>query len=112
MTDSIKQTSPEEGTLKKYFTVEGRASRSEYWAMVIITLIVTVTSLTLLATDVSLFMVIGFVAILTIVWYSIATTVRRLNDCGLSAWWIIASFIPWVNTVFTIVIGCLKSKDS
>jgi uncharacterized membrane protein YhaH (DUF805 family) len=34
-----------------------------------------------------------------------------LNDCGLNPWWILAILIPWVGGVFSIVIGCLPSKD-
>mgnify|MGYP003987451381 FL=1 len=110
MTDT-KTTSVEASILKKYFTTDGRATRPEYWAMVIITSVVTALALMLLAIEAIVPILIAFIAFVAVIWYSIATSVRRLNDCGLNPWWILAILIPWVGGVFSIVIGCLSSKD-
>jgi uncharacterized membrane protein YhaH (DUF805 family) len=41
---------------------------------------------------------------------SIAITVRRLHDLGLSKWLALLNFVPYVNFVFEIVIGCIPAK--
>ena len=51
MTDLTKTTSGEASILKKYFTTDGRATRPEYWAMIIITSVVTALALMLLAIE-------------------------------------------------------------
>ena len=47
---------------------------------------------------------------ITALWAILATTIRRLRDAGLSTWWILATFVPYVGTVATIVFGCVRSN--
>ena len=111
MTDLTKKTSGEVSILKKYFTTDGRATRPEYWAMVIISSVVVTLALMLLAIEAVVPILIALIIFVAIMWYSIATSIRRLNDCGLNPWWIMVILIPWIGGVFSIVIGCLPSKD-
>lgn len=100
---------------KKYATFSGRASRSEFWWVVLISVGVS------LATE-----VVGFIAsggdldlnneelfgvgdILSYIWSlltlvpSLAVTVRRLHDIDRSGWWILIGLIPFVGWIILIV---------
>ncbi|MCD9150348.1 DUF805 domain-containing protein [Psychrobacter sanguinis] len=39
-----------------------------------------------------------------------AVTVRRLHDIGLSGWWSLLSFIPYLGTVVLLIMCCMDSK--
>jgi uncharacterized membrane protein YhaH (DUF805 family) len=92
--------------LKLAFSFNGIAARSEYWAMLLLTFISTVIALLLLENTPFL----ALVLFVFIAWYSISTTVRRIRDAGLNMLWVIAVFVPYVGTIFSIVLGCLKSE--
>lgn len=99
--------------LKKYTDFTGRANREEYWGLflfvIIASIVATILDLMLFATvEISPFYVI---LILGVFIPSIATLARRNRDAGWSQWAFILVFIPLVNFIYYIVIGCVPTKE-
>ena len=63
--------------LQKYIDFNGRASRSEYWWFVLLTIVL------------SFIPVIGWILRLVLLLPSLAVQVRRLHDMNRSAWWLL-----------------------
>jgi uncharacterized membrane protein YhaH (DUF805 family) len=85
---------------KKYATVQGVATRPEYWWFVLFEVI---GSLVFALTGLAILRVLWALALLC---PGICVTIRRLHDTGRSAWWILTGLIwPWL-----VVLMCLKSK--
>ena len=82
--------------IKKYFDFSGRARRSEYWYFVLFNCLVFTGLLILSLPEVfGIFYLFVFIP-------SISVLVRRLHDTGKSGWWILISFIPFLNIVLFI----------
>lgn len=101
--------------IKNYFNFNGRARRKEYWYYHLFQIIVNLSILCgifilseYLGAACLIVSILLFV--LTII-PSLAVTVRRLHDRNMSGWWVVTTFIPYVNivtTVFFLIIFCFK----
>jgi len=105
--------------MSRYFSFKGLATRQEYWAVIFITFAVTFFGGILLqgmmfTGETGVY--IGAIALIALVisgiWLQFATAARRCRDAGISPWWVLLFFIPYVNFVATIVYGCLQSKPT
>ena len=94
--------------MKEYFTFEGVAKRQEYWAMVIISMVLSVVGLAFLESA----PLLALIVVVPTLWYQIATTVRRIRDTGNNVWWILTFLVPFVAFIATIVFGIIKSADA
>ena len=81
--DSVK------GCMQKSFTLQGRASRSEYWFFVLFNLLLGIGSI-------FAHPVIGIVTLVTLP-ASLCVMVRRLHDLDRSGWWWFIAFIPLIG---------------
>lgn len=104
--------------MTRYFSFKGTAKRQEYWAVVLILIAISVVGGAVLQglmfTGVTgLYLgTIGIIALLIAgLWVQLATGARRCRDAGISAWWVLLYLIPYVNFIFMIVIGCLKTNQ-
>lgn len=112
--------------IKKYSDISGRARRKEFWifqllqipmALLVIIQIVIIDHLHL--SDISstteywdfLFMLfllcIGLIIVLIIILWTIASlaiTVRRLHDIGMSGAWILIILIPYIGAIFLSIL--------
>lgn len=89
--------------VKKYCCFRGRASRSEYWWFILVTIIFNII-ISLLSADLpNLGLIINFVVAITIILPSIGVQVRRLHDTDHTGWWAIA----WLVPVFLLIIGAV-----
>jgi uncharacterized membrane protein YhaH (DUF805 family) len=103
---------------KKYSDFNRRATRSEYWGVLL-----SVFGLSLVSVIVSVILMVGgaFGVVLGIVlllatmvlstWVDIATIVARCRDAGINPWFTLACFIPYLGTIAIIVFGCLKTEE-
>lgn len=102
------------GCLKKYGVFRGRASRTEFWMFVLISLIITAaievvfhftgsTSLVLI--------IISYLFTLVTILPFLAVTARRLHDVGKSGMWIFFFFAPIVGPIVLLVLLC-KQGDA
>lgn len=107
---------------RKYFTITGRASRSELWwftlysilsAFIFILGVAIVEESGLLFIG-YLFEILGAIAFITSYIPLITVQVRRLHDVGRSGWLLLPQLIPYVGFIFNIinfVFFCRKSND-
>jgi len=96
--------------MKKYFNFNGVAKRQEYWAVHVIAVLAMIVGFVVLEGSNGLGALVALGIFITALWAILATTIRRLRDAGLSTWWILATFVPYVGTVATIVFGCVGSN--
>ena len=90
--------------MKKYFSFYGRAKRKEYWTVTLGAIaLVIFTSLLSIA-------ILLPIVIIPLVWLTLAVTVRRLRDARINLWFILLSFVPFVNLIAAIAWGYIKSK--
>ena len=100
---------------KRYATFSGRASRSEYWWMVVVSVLVSVV-ISIIGLATSGFDLTEMNArtngpedILNGLWGlatlipSLALAVRRLHDTNRSGWWILLGLIPLIGWIILIV---------
>nr|ELR5042222.1 DUF805 domain-containing protein [Providencia stuartii]ELR5082320.1 DUF805 domain-containing protein [Providencia stuartii] len=97
-------------TLRDFGYFNGRSRRKEYW---IFTLVLIGMFIITLIIDNAIFGTLALTYILGIVTLvpSLALIVRRLHDINQSGWFAIISFIPMVNWVFIIIIGCIETQQ-
>lgn len=92
-----------------YFNFTGRISRREYWRTVLFLFMGTVV--------LTLFSWIFFVNALLTLWFvvnlipSISLLARRLHDRNLSAWVMLAAFIPGIGTFILLFLSVLPGTQ-
>ena len=79
--------------LRKYATVEGRASRSEYWWFFLFAVLLQVAG-QIVGGD----MVAGLIA-LALLLPGVGVGARRLHDIGRNAWWLLIGLIPLIGAL-------------
>ena len=97
--------------MQQYFNFNGTAKRQEYWAVLIISILLLVVGMVLVegASTASALLALG--ALVTSLWLLLATTIRRLRDADLNTWWVILIFVPYISVVAHIVFGVVASKE-
>lgn len=108
----------------KYFTFQGRASRTEYWSFTIINLLILWAfwfisklvdipedamsdGIPVFPKDPILALIFGslyLIFCIAIFFPSLAVTVRRLHDRNHSGFWVIAQLIPLLNLVVLLML--------
>ena len=110
---------------KGYVDFEGRSTRSDYWFVYLVNVLITFAYFLLQAvfgglvavTESSFLAVISLILLLIFFAYgiaaflpSIAVTVRRLRDAGYNWPYIFVAFIPFVGWIILIVLLCKPTK--
>lgn len=100
--------------MRQYFSLQGTATRSEYWAVQIIGFLAfaAVVLLGVVFVVAQLFVMAGvtyFVAFVGYIWLLITTSIRRCDNAGINPWWTLAAVLPYVGFIIWIVIGCLNT---
>ncbi len=97
---------------KDNFSFSGKAARSQYWATLIITLVVFVLGSAATESSSAIMVLVGLVALVATLWAVLAVTAKRCRDCGLNPWWTAATLIPFVAAIVIVVLGCLSTQNS
>ena len=94
------------------FQLSGRASRSEFW-WVYLPFFVILFGVNFLSREIGSalfglvsYAVMGFVFIMWI----LSLMIRRIQDVGLSGWWLLVGLVPMVGWIFLFVIFCMRSE--
>lgn len=97
---------------KKYATVSGRASRSEFWWFELYfnlpIIITTALQLSGAMSEDSIVSIIVGLFILGNVLPVIAVTFRRLHDVNKSGWWLLIGAIPLIGGIYLLIKYCTK----
>ena len=100
------------------FTFTNRASRSEYWGILISVGILTFLLITGLAAmvegqsaypdrDAGVLFALLVVFVIS-GWIQLAVAARRCTDAAMSKWTMLLFIVPFVGMIYTIVLGCVK----
>jgi uncharacterized membrane protein YhaH (DUF805 family) len=118
---AVGEDLPEFSTLK-VFTVDGRIGRLRFlaWTLVLTVAMIVVSSvfvavgLGIAAASPTFAMVIGFLvgiaALVAFVWVSVQITVQRLHDLGWSGWLWFLNLVPFVGSIFPILLMVLPGN--
>ena len=79
--------------VQKSFTIEGRASRSEYWWFYLAFIIADI-GLTIVDSALGTPLVLLLLALIPA---SFCAAIRRMHDVGKSGWWLLISLIPLIG---------------
>lgn len=84
---------------KKYADRTGRACRAEYWYWQLFIFLLSSPFLVLGIALVDEFNCLPYLVIIQLAFFipSLAVSIRRLHDIGLSGWWFLLSFVPIGN---------------
>lgn len=98
---------------EKYFSIEGRASRSQYWYFWLLYVLVTIA---LAPVDALLFSLGGFgplSALFNLAMFIpfITVAVRRLHDRDLSGWWMLLMLVPVIGSIALLILYVLPGTD-
>ncbi len=106
---------------KKYITIKGRASLSEFWWFILFNLIIYLFLNTIVIIlyklayelayigDTSLIMYHEIASIVPAIWYLLIVIpitcayIRRLHDINRSGWWYLFTFIPLIGWITSLV---------
>lgn len=92
-----------------YFSIEGRAQRSQYWWFSLFTIIVYIVGAALDAiTQLPIFYMIAALALLA---PSICVAIRRLHDKDKSGWWLLVAFIPVLGSLYLLYLFVTRGTD-
>ena len=91
---------------QKYVVFSGRASRSEYWWVVLANFIVSIILAAIFRNAQVVIWLWDLVNILP----GIAVAVRRLHDTDRSGWWLLLGLIPVVGAIILIVWFATREK--
>lgn len=117
--------------IPQFLSFKGRISRSQFWCIQIVCVGIgyAIDGLTLVTGDLAIampehkhivFVMDGFVllpAALFALWWSVASTAKRLHDFGMSGWWTLGIYIPlywsvfgtWLPELFLLMFGLAGS---
>ena len=104
----------------KFFTLRGRASRSEYWWFALMSFVILLAAI---AGDVFLFdpskpISINPMSYFSLMWILITiipnftVSIRRLHDSGKSGAYYFVLFVPFVGSIIFLILMCLPSDHN
>ncbi len=111
----VKDIGPEkvniQGAVQRFFdnyaNFRGRASRSEYWYIQLVSLFISMIDS---AVNSDTFTNVLGVAYLAVIIPSLAVGVRRLHDIGKSAWYLLWVLLPIIGWIVLLVAYVTESK--
>jgi uncharacterized membrane protein YhaH (DUF805 family) len=95
--------------MRKYADFSGRARRKEYWFFYLVNVIITFVLMMIdvvLSQSINGYPVVLFAPIyaLVIIIPTLAVTVRRLHDIGKSGWWYFIQMVPFIGSLWLLVL--------
>jgi uncharacterized membrane protein YhaH (DUF805 family) len=88
----------------KYATVQGRASRPEYWWFFLFSVLLQMAGGIVSET-------LAGVLVVALLLPSVAVGARRLHDIGRSGWWLLIGLIPLIGALILLYWFCQPSSQ-
>lgn len=110
MSQNISFAEAVKSCFNKYADFNGRSPRAEYWYFALFNVAVVMVLAVLGAIIGKLFMYVYYAYVLTILVPSIAVSIRRMHDIGRSGWWVLISLVPFIGSIWYIVLAALPSQ--
>ena len=102
--------------IDKLFSFKGTATRSEYWAVILVSYVVMMGLFFLGATIATVVKSLGITIILVAavasIWVQFAVLFRRWRDANINPWWTVAIALPYIGYITLVVAGCLPTAKS
>ena len=111
--------------LEKVVTVEGRASRAEYWWYALFTALVgpliyggfialaySVPSIEngIVKSLLAIVIILLVLCQILLLCSSVCVTIRRLHDIGKNGWWMFITFVPIIGNIILLVLLVTESE--
>ena len=106
--------------MEKYLSFQGRTTRSEYWGVMCISILLAFVWVILIGSigniiDTDIVDTICGIAIILLagltVWAQLAAVARRCRDIEISPWFSLTVFIPYLGIIPWIIFGCLNTVN-
>ncbi len=110
MSQNISFAEAVKSCFNKYADFNGRSPRAEYWYFALFNVAVVMVLAVLGAIIGKLFMYVYYTYVLAILVPSIAVSIRRMHDIGRSGWWVLISLVPFIGSIWYIVLAALPSR--
>lgn len=97
--------------IKRYFSFLGRASRSEFWTIMLIVAFIVLFPAYMFFEPYSeqANQYVNIMALVTL-WPYVAVQVRRWHDRNKSGWWFLINFVPVIGLLWVLIeLGLLPS---
>ena len=92
-----------------YIDYQSRMNCKEFWMFVLFTFIITFV-VSLIAGIIRLPILSTLVALALIV-PSIMADIRRFRDLGISPWWLLVAFVPFIGGIAVLIALCMPSDS-
>lgn len=92
-----------------YIDYQSRMNRKEFWMFVLFTFIITFV-VSLIAGIIRLPILSTLVALALIV-PSIMADIRRFRDLGISPWWLLVAFVPFIGGIAVLIALCMPADS-
>ena len=92
-----------------YIVYQSRMNRKGFWMFVLFTFIITFV-VSLIAGIIRLPILSTLVALALIV-PSIMADIRRFRDLGISPWWLLVAFVPFIGGIAVLIALCMPSDS-
>lgn len=93
----------------KYFTIQGRAQRSEYWWYALFTIIVAIIA-TLIDSMIGVPIFYLIFALGTLA-PSICVAIRRIHDKDKSGWWLLIGLVPIIGALYLLYMFVTRGTE-
>ena len=111
--------------MEKYFDFNGKVSRAEYWATLVLSFIIYIILAAIGGITLGISMALLNIELvdsqrtsalvwvplfIVLMWIWIATGVKRCRDADMNPLWLIASVIPALSFIVLVVVGVMPTK--
>ena len=94
-----------------YISPIGRCSRKFYWLLGVLPFFIFGVFIGFFTSVLQLNSTLVLVFILLAVWPMLAMQIKRWHDVGLSGWFSVLTFVPYLGVVIGIIIGLIPGKS-
>ncbi len=95
---------------KNYLTFDGRVSRRQYWMFVLFFVLVGFI-IGLIGGIIPILSIFSLLYTLALVVPSVGLGIRRLHDLGLSGWFLLIALIPYVGSLFLVILFSIPGEN-